>query len=134
MAGGNEVHNNLIFNFVRESSDHGNENSWDRVPFLTLNAFKNGTASLQPAWTSNHHNFWLLPNFGSNIDVSYSAMIESRLPLCSFTGPSLYAPPICGSTTTALRTTPTTTISWSGVAAGQSTQDRCRERWEICSC
>ena len=69
MAGGNEVHNNLIFNFVRESSDHGNENSWDRVPFLTLNAFKNGTASLQPAWTSNHHNFWLLPNFGSNIDV-----------------------------------------------------------------
>jgi hypothetical protein len=40
----------------------------DRVPFLTLNAFKNGTASLQPAWTTNHHNFWLLPNFGSNID------------------------------------------------------------------
>ena len=86
------MHNNLIFNFVRESSDHGNENSWDRVPFLTLNAFKNGTASLQPAWTSNHHNFWLLPNFGSNIDVSYSAMIESRLFALLLAHPYMHRP------------------------------------------
>lgn len=51
---------------MRESADHGNENSWDRVPFLVTSA--NGSKSLVPAWNRNHHNFWLLPNFGSNID------------------------------------------------------------------
>jgi len=66
MGGGNNVHHNLIGNFVRESADHGNENSWDRVPFLVASA--NGSTSLVPAWNRNHHNFWLLPNFGSNID------------------------------------------------------------------
>ena len=67
MGGGNDVHHNLIGNFVRESADHGNENSWDRVPFITT--FADGkTKSLAPAWTRNHHNFWILPNFGSNID------------------------------------------------------------------
>jgi hypothetical protein len=66
MGGGNNVHHNLIANFVRESADHGNENSWDRVPFITT--FNNGSKSLVPAFTRNHHNLWLMPNFGSNID------------------------------------------------------------------
>jgi len=66
MGGGNNVHHNLVANFVRESADHGNENSWDRVPFITT--FNNGTQSLVPEYTRNHHNFWLMPNSGSNID------------------------------------------------------------------
>jgi hypothetical protein len=37
------------------------------VPYLTT--FADGKApSLVPAWTHNHHNFMLLPGFGSNID------------------------------------------------------------------
>lgn len=36
------------------------------MPFLST--FRNGTASLVPRWSRNHHNFWLLPNFGQNID------------------------------------------------------------------
>jgi hypothetical protein len=35
MGGGNNISDNLMFNWVRETSDHGCFNSWDRVPFLT---------------------------------------------------------------------------------------------------
>ena len=34
-GGGNLVQQNLMFNWVRETSDHGNFNSWDRLPFIT---------------------------------------------------------------------------------------------------
>ena len=82
MGGGNNVHHNLIGNFVRESADRkiktisiskaarwtlgcsllkmcdslvdGNENSWDRVPFITTIA-DGRTKSLVPAWNRNHH-------------------------------------------------------------------------------
>ena len=37
------------------------------MPYLTTYA-DGKTRSLVPAWTSNHHNFMLLPGFGSNID------------------------------------------------------------------
>jgi len=33
-GGGNAVRDNLIFNTCRESGDHGNINTWDRMPFL----------------------------------------------------------------------------------------------------
>jgi len=33
-GGGNEITNNLLFNFVRETDDHGPINSWDRVPYM----------------------------------------------------------------------------------------------------
>ena len=35
-GGGNLVERNLMFNWVRETGDHGNFNSWDRLPFLKL--------------------------------------------------------------------------------------------------
>jgi len=35
LGGGDEVHNNLIFNTNRESADHGPINSWDRQPYVT---------------------------------------------------------------------------------------------------
>lgn len=41
--GGNLLENNLLFNWVRETSDHGNFNSWDRMPVIT-GLGPNGTA------------------------------------------------------------------------------------------
>ena len=34
MGGGSRVQRNVLFNFCRESSDHGPFNSWDRVPYV----------------------------------------------------------------------------------------------------
>ena len=34
LGGGDEVHDNLIFNSCRETSDHGPINSWDRQPYV----------------------------------------------------------------------------------------------------
>jgi len=55
-GGGNELVNNLIFNQVRETADHGNFNSWDRQPFWTT--IGNGTASFNPAYNNIHHNLF----------------------------------------------------------------------------
>jgi len=35
-GGGNKVTENLIFNMVRETEDHGSINTWDRQPYLTV--------------------------------------------------------------------------------------------------
>jgi len=53
-AGGTEILHNGLFNAVRETSDHGPINTWDRLPFLTTQA-GNG-ASFVPAINSVHHN------------------------------------------------------------------------------
>ena len=65
-GGGNLVENNLLFNMVRETGDHGPFNSWDRQPYLT--AVRNGTPSLTPAQSNitlnfiinNYHSTWPL--------------------------------------------------------------------------
>jgi hypothetical protein len=46
---------NVIFNTVRETSDHGNINSWDRQPFLT-DAVQPGLPSLWQHESYIHHN------------------------------------------------------------------------------
>ena len=56
-GGGNLVKNNLIFNMVRETGDHGDFNSWDRQPYLT--EVKNGTPSLTPAQSNMTRNFFI---------------------------------------------------------------------------
>ena len=38
-AGGHVTEGNLFFNFVRETSDHGLINSWDRQPYITKCCF-----------------------------------------------------------------------------------------------
>ena len=38
MAGGHVLTNNLVFNMVRETQDHGTFNSWDRQPFMYTGA------------------------------------------------------------------------------------------------
>jgi hypothetical protein len=65
-GGGSLLGGNVVFNFVRESADHGNENSWDRVPFLTT--YRTGAPSLRPAPNRNWGNLMLMSNFGSNLD------------------------------------------------------------------
>ena len=64
-GGGNFVKNNLLFNFVRETHDHGPINSWDRQPYLT-EVLDGKTKSLTPAESvitqnfiiGNYHSFW----------------------------------------------------------------------------
>ena len=66
-GGGNLIKNNLIFNMVRETSDHGPFNSWDRQPYITR-VKDNHTASLEPAVSiitrnfliNNYHSTWPL--------------------------------------------------------------------------
>ena len=63
-GGGNLVAWNLAFNLVRETSDNGCFNSWDRQPYLT--EVRNGTPSLIQAqsnmtrnfFISNYHSIW----------------------------------------------------------------------------
>jgi hypothetical protein len=64
-GGGSLVERNLLFNFVRETADHGPFNSWDRIPYLTT-ALDGKTASLTPALSrlrlnfliNNYHSVW----------------------------------------------------------------------------
>ena len=65
-GGGNLLKNNLIFNMVRETGDHGPFNSWDRQPYLTKLGSDDGSASLTPAesyltnnfFINNYHSTW----------------------------------------------------------------------------
>ena len=60
-GGGNRVENNLIFNMVRETNDHGPFNSWDRLPYITT--VKDGkNPSLDPAMSTITRNF-LINNY-----------------------------------------------------------------------
>jgi hypothetical protein len=61
-GGGNLVENNLLFNMVRETGDHGPFNSWDRQPYLT--AVRNGNPSLTPAQSNITRNF-IINNYHS---------------------------------------------------------------------
>ena len=65
-GGGNLLKNNLIFNMVRETGDHGPFNSWDRQPYLTKLGNEDGSPSLVPAesyltnnfFINNYHSTW----------------------------------------------------------------------------
>ena len=62
-GGGNNITKNLLFNFVRETLDHGPFNSWDRQPYLTK--VKDGvTPSLIPKESYMTYNF-IISNFHS---------------------------------------------------------------------
>jgi len=57
-----------MFNAVRETSDHGLVNSWDRTPYLTTQA-GNGP-SLDPHWSYIHHNA-LYNNYNSFYPIDH---------------------------------------------------------------
>lgn len=61
MGGGNSITQNLLFNWVRETSDHGNFNSWDRLPFITSST---GKASTDVNVNNMAHNF-VISNYAS---------------------------------------------------------------------
>ena len=58
-GGGNLLKNNLMFNMVRETGDHGPFNSWDRQPYLTKLGSSNERPSLTPAETNITNNFFI---------------------------------------------------------------------------
>jgi len=61
--GNHSINHNVIFNTVRETSDHGPINSWDRQPYLT-DAVQAGVPSLWQHVSYIHHNL-LLNNYRS---------------------------------------------------------------------
>eukprot|EP00731_Ephydatia_muelleri_P028718 Em0020g362a len=67
-GGGNLVMNNLAFNLVRETGDHGPFNSWDRQPFLT--DISDATPSLTPAQTNITRNF-IINNYHSTWPIDH---------------------------------------------------------------
>jgi hypothetical protein len=54
-AGGHSITNNLLFNSVRETDDHGPFNSWDRQPYIFRRA--DGSISMIPDESYITHNF-----------------------------------------------------------------------------
>ena len=68
-GGGNIVSRNLLFNFVRETMDHGPFNSWDRQPYLTK--VRDGvTPSLVPKENYMTYNF-LICNYQSTWPIDH---------------------------------------------------------------
>ena len=68
-GGGNRLENNLVFNMVRETNDHGPFNSWDRVPYLTR-VKDSQTPSLDPAISNITRNF-LINNYHSTWPIDH---------------------------------------------------------------
>lgn len=68
LGGGNELKNNLLFNWVRETSDHGPFNSWDRLPFLNDIVDKQGTYDVLESFI--HHNF-IINNYHSTWPIDH---------------------------------------------------------------
>ena len=54
-GGGNNVSSNLLFNTCTETGDHGNINSWNRMPFLTN--IVHGYPSFDTQYTNIYSNF-----------------------------------------------------------------------------
>lgn len=62
MGGGNVVSQNLIFNMVRETDDHGPFNSWSRIPFDTTRGASAPKIGALPAVTNISHNLIIMHN------------------------------------------------------------------------
>ena len=58
--------NNLVFNFCRESGDHGPFNSWDRQLFVTYKGL--GTTGYYTDWNTLSQNFFIA-NYESSQSV-----------------------------------------------------------------
>lgn len=54
-GGGNIIEQNLLFNTVRETNDHGPLNMWSRMPYVTVEG-PSGTPSTEPSWNQVRHN------------------------------------------------------------------------------
>ena len=70
MGGGNNISDNLMFNWVRETSDHGCFNSWDRVPFLTKDPATKGKITTDVLPTVMERNF-MISNYASTWPIDH---------------------------------------------------------------
>lgn len=68
-GGGNVMMRNLLFNYVRETGDHGPFNSWDRQPFITK-VHDGKTPSLVPAYNEISYNF-IIANYYCSAPVDH---------------------------------------------------------------
>lgn len=75
LGGGNEVMKNVLFNFCRESSDHGPFNSWDRVVYLFDG--KDGTPTVFKKNDTISFN-WILANYHSSMAIDNDDGEERR--------------------------------------------------------
>lgn len=66
LGGGSSLTKNVLFNFCRESSDHGPFNSWDRVPYLFDGA--DGKPTLLKQNDTISYN-WILANYHSSMAI-----------------------------------------------------------------
>ena len=69
-GGGNLLKNNLMFNMVRETGDHGPFNSWDRQPHLTDVDQGPGSPSLTLGESYITNNFFI-NNYNSNWPIDH---------------------------------------------------------------
>jgi hypothetical protein len=67
--GNHTISHNVIFNTVRETSDHGSINTWDRQPYLT-DAVQSGIPSLRQHENYIHHNT-LFSNYRSLYPIDH---------------------------------------------------------------
>ena len=67
--GNHTLSRNVLFNAVRETSDHGPINTWDRQPYLTVGA-DGETASLEQHTSYIHHNL-LYNNYNSFYPIDH---------------------------------------------------------------
>ena len=63
-GGGTNVSNNLLFNTCTESGDHGNINSWNRIPYLTDVVYGLNKLSFDSLYNNIYNNF-LIANFNA---------------------------------------------------------------------
>lgn len=84
-GGGNIIRNNLLFNWVRETSDHGPINSWDRMLILNDIFYPNHTATYNILKSevnrcfliNNYHSVWPIDHDDGSRDYydSYNYLI-----------------------------------------------------------
>ena len=77
--GNHTLSRNVLFNAVRETSDHGPINTWDRQPYLTVGA-DGVTASLEQHASYIHHNL-LYNNYNSFYRQPLLALAQHTPPL-----------------------------------------------------
>jgi hypothetical protein len=81
-GGGNVISNNLLFNWCRESTDHGPFNSWDRNMYLVHQPNDEGVPSQYPAFNTISQNMVVANYQSQEVRRSFfDRNLQSRMPL-----------------------------------------------------
>jgi hypothetical protein len=64
LGGANNFTTSVMFNTCRESGDHGDMNSWDRMPFISNIGTNGGAAPYAPA-LSETTGMFIIANYGA---------------------------------------------------------------------